>query len=92
MSSYLEMASDKIPAENMDIQMKNEQDLDALQQDIEMSGGSSGSYTSENKGIGHKSHSNGADENGKETAMIMESLDSCKRYDLILKLNSASDP
>ncbi|KAL8187728.1 UNVERIFIED_CONTAM: hypothetical protein K2H54_054697 [Gekko kuhli] len=72
------MADNKMPAENMDIQMKNEQDLDALQEDIEMSGGSNGNDTNENKATGHKSRSNEVDENEKETAMIVESLDSCK--------------
>ncbi|XP_054838947.1 period circadian protein homolog 2 [Eublepharis macularius] len=72
------MANNKIPAENMDVQMKNEQDLDALQEDFEMSGGSNENDTNENHSCGHKSHSDEVDENGKETAMIVESLDSCK--------------
>ncbi|XP_077205078.1 period circadian protein homolog 2 [Paroedura picta] len=85
MSSYLEMANDEMPAENMDIQMKNEQDLDTFQEDIEMSGGSNGNDTSENKTVGHKSRNNEVDENGKETAMIVESLDSCKSNELSSK-------
>uniref|UniRef100_A0ACB8FA72 Period circadian protein 2 n=1 Tax=Sphaerodactylus townsendi TaxID=933632 RepID=A0ACB8FA72_9SAUR len=59
----------------MDVQLKNEQDLDAIQEDIEMSSGSNGS---EDSSSGHKSRVNEMDENGKETAMIVESLDSCK--------------
>lgn len=92
MSNYLEMADGKMPAENMDIQMKNEQDLDVLQEDIEMSGGSNGNGANENEASGHKSPSNEVDENGKETAMIVESLDICKRYYLMLKLDCGFDP
>lgn len=75
MSDYLEMAN----AENMDIQMKNEQNLEALQEDIEMNGGSSANDASENYSSGHDSHSNEGEENGKEATMIMESLDCYKR-------------
>lgn len=86
MSTYLEMANDKMLADNMDFQMKNEQDIDALQEDIEMTNRSSGNDTNENDISGHDSHSNEGDENGKETAMIVESLDHCKRYYIILRL------
>ncbi|XP_061492707.1 period circadian protein homolog 2 isoform X2 [Rhineura floridana] len=74
MSDYLEMAN----AENMDIQMKNEQNLDALQEDIEMNGESSANDTSENYSSGHHSHINEGEKNGKEAVMIMESLDCYK--------------
>nr|XP_056706138.1 period circadian protein homolog 2 [Euleptes europaea] len=85
MSNYLEMANDKMPAENMDVQMKNEQDLDAVQEDIEMSAGSNGNDANENDPSWHRPCSNEADENGKETAMIVESLDSCKSNELSSK-------
>ncbi|XP_028586847.2 LOW QUALITY PROTEIN: period circadian protein homolog 2 [Podarcis muralis] len=78
MSDYLEMAN----AENMDIQMKNEQNLEALQEDIEMNGGSSANDASENYSSGHDSHSNEGEENGKEATMIMESLDCYKSSEL----------
>ncbi|KAJ6669318.1 hypothetical protein lerEdw1_008127 [Lerista edwardsae] len=78
MSAYLEMANNKMLADKMDFQMKNEQDMDALQEDIEMTSGSSGNDTNENDISGHDSHSNEGDENGKETAMIVDSLDHCK--------------
>lgn len=90
MSAYLEMTNDKI-AENMDFQMKNEQDIDVLQEDIEMISGSTGNDANENDTSGHDSHSNEGDENGKETAMIVESLDNCKRYYIIQKLTIYSD-
>ncbi|XP_066476293.1 period circadian protein homolog 2 [Tiliqua scincoides] len=82
MSAYLEMANDKMIAENMDFQMKKEQDMNVLQEDIEMTSGSSGNDTNENDTTGHDSHSNEGDENGKETAMIVESLDHCKSSEL----------
>ncbi|XP_053166982.1 period circadian protein homolog 2 isoform X2 [Hemicordylus capensis] len=85
MSAYLEIADDKMPTENMDIQMKNERNLDSLQEDIEMSGGSSGNDTNENYTSGQDSHSSEGDENGKETAMIVESLDGCKSNELSSK-------
>lgn len=84
MSAYLEMTNDKI-AENMDFQMKNEQDIDVLQEDIEMISGSTGNDANENDTSGHDSHSNEGDENGKETAMIVESLDNCKSSELSSK-------
>ncbi|XP_044288776.1 period circadian protein homolog 2 isoform X1 [Varanus komodoensis] len=76
------MANDKMIVENMDIQMKT---MDALQEDIEMNGGSSANDNHENYFNGHDSHSNEGEENGKETAMIMESLDCYKSTELSSK-------
>lgn len=64
----------------MDIQMENEQNLDILQEDIEMSGEMSTNDTNENDSSGHDYHSNEGEENDKETAVIMESFDYYKRY------------
>ncbi|KYO19959.1 hypothetical protein Y1Q_0021893 [Alligator mississippiensis] len=67
-------------AEETNIQTKPEQHQDALQEDIEMSSGSSGNDfsgndTNENYSSGHDSHGNESDENGKDSAMLLESLD-----------------
>ncbi|XP_013908830.1 PREDICTED: period circadian protein homolog 2 isoform X2 [Thamnophis sirtalis] len=79
MNNYLKTASDKIIVETMDIQMENEQNLDILQEDIEMSGEMSRNDINENYSNGHDSHSNEGEENDKETTMIMESFDYYKR-------------
>ncbi|XP_060539140.1 period circadian protein homolog 2 isoform X2 [Pantherophis guttatus] len=79
MSNYLKTASDKIIVETMDIQMKNEQNLDILQEDIEMNGEMSRNDINENYSSRHDSHSNEGEENDKETAIIMESFDYYKR-------------
>lgn len=60
--------------------MENEQNFDILQEDIEMSGEMSRNDINENYSSSHDSHSNEGEENDKETAMIMESLDYYKRY------------
>ncbi|XP_067395029.1 period circadian protein homolog 2 isoform X2 [Emydura macquarii macquarii] len=67
-------------AEEIGVQTKPEQHPDTLQEDIEMSSGSSGNAFSgndmnENYSSGHDSHGNESDENGKDTAMLVESLD-----------------
>uniref|UniRef100_A0A670XQ27 Period circadian protein homolog 2 n=1 Tax=Pseudonaja textilis TaxID=8673 RepID=A0A670XQ27_PSETE len=80
MTNYLKTASDKIIIETMDIQMENEQNLDILQKDIEMNGKMSTNDVNENYFSWHDSHNNEGEENDKETAMIMESLDYYKRY------------
>ncbi|XP_026557272.1 period circadian protein homolog 2 isoform X1 [Pseudonaja textilis] len=81
MTNYLKTASDKIIIETMDIQMENEQNLDILQKDIEMNGKMSTNDVNENYFSWHDSHNNEGEENDKETAMIMESLDYYKRSD-----------
>ncbi|XP_024077382.1 period circadian protein homolog 2 isoform X2 [Terrapene carolina triunguis] len=82
MSGYSEFANNhsQMIAEETDGQTKPEQHPDTLQEDIEMSSGSSGNDFSgndmnENYSAGHDSHGNESDENGKDTAMLMESLD-----------------
>ncbi|KAH0623996.1 hypothetical protein JD844_007245 [Phrynosoma platyrhinos] len=85
MSDYLEMANGKIMVESMDIQMKNEQNLSLLQEDIEMNGGSSANDASENYSSGHDCYINEGEENGKGTAMIMESLECYKSNELTSK-------
>uniref|UniRef100_A0A8C3XR30 Period circadian protein homolog 2 n=1 Tax=Chelydra serpentina TaxID=8475 RepID=A0A8C3XR30_CHESE len=81
MSGYSELANNhsQMIAKETDGQTKPEKHPDTLQ-DIEMSSGSSGNDFSgndmnENYSSGHDSHGNESDENGKETAMLMESLD-----------------
>nr|XP_020648834.1 period circadian protein homolog 2 isoform X2 [Pogona vitticeps] len=85
MSDYLEMVNGKMIVENMDIQMKNEQNLDVLQEDIEMNGGSSANDTNENYCNGQDSHNNEDEDSGKETAMIMGSLDCYKSSEFTSK-------
>lgn len=82
----MEMKNDQTIIVNMDIQMKNEQDLDAVPEDIEMSSGSSGNDIHENYSSGHDSPNSEGDETKKETAMIVEPLGRSKRYDVILVL------
>ncbi|XP_058044995.1 period circadian protein homolog 2 [Ahaetulla prasina] len=79
MSNYLKTPIDKIIVETMDIQMENEQNLDILQEDIDMSGEMSRNDINENYSSGHDFHSYVGEENDKETAMIMESFDYYKR-------------
>ncbi|KAG6925753.1 period circadian clock 2 [Chelydra serpentina] len=81
MSGHSELANNhsQMIAKETDGQTKPEKHPDTLQ-DIEMSSGSSGNDFSgndmnENYSSGHDSHGNESDENGKETAMLMESLD-----------------
>ncbi|XP_008104509.1 period circadian protein homolog 2 [Anolis carolinensis] len=85
MSDYLEIENAKMIVESTDIQMKNEQNLNVLQEDFEMNGESSANDANEHYSIGHDSHSNEGEENGKETAMIMESLECYKSSELTLK-------
>ncbi|XP_042313244.1 period circadian protein homolog 2 isoform X2 [Sceloporus undulatus] len=85
MSDYLEMANGKIMVESMDIQMKNEQNLSLLQVDVEMNGGSSANDANENYSSGHDCHISEGEENGKEMAMIMESLECYKSNELTSK-------
>uniref|UniRef100_A0A8C3LPG8 Period circadian protein homolog 2 n=1 Tax=Chrysolophus pictus TaxID=9089 RepID=A0A8C3LPG8_CHRPC len=59
---------------------KPEHSPEVLQEDIEMSSGSSGNdfsgnETNENYSSGHDSHGHESDENGKDSAMLMESSD-----------------
>uniref|UniRef100_A0A672U572 Period circadian protein homolog 2 n=1 Tax=Strigops habroptila TaxID=2489341 RepID=A0A672U572_STRHB len=59
---------------------KPEHSHEVLQEDIEMSSGSSGNDfsgndTNENYSSGHDSHGHESDENGKDSAMLMESSD-----------------
>ncbi|XP_014458372.1 period circadian protein homolog 2 isoform X1 [Alligator mississippiensis] len=82
MNGYSELANNhsQMLAEETNIQTKPEQHQDALQEDIEMSSGSSGNDfsgndTNENYSSGHDSHGNESDENGKDSAMLLESLD-----------------
>ncbi|XP_053895245.1 period circadian protein homolog 2 isoform X2 [Malaclemys terrapin pileata] len=82
MSGYSELANNhsQMIAEETDGQTKPEQHPDTLQEAIEMSSGSSGNDfrgngMNENYSTGHDSHGNESDENGKDTAMLMESLD-----------------
>ncbi|XP_074045777.1 period circadian protein homolog 2 isoform X2 [Macrotis lagotis] len=49
-----------------------------LHEDIEMSSGSSGNETNENDFSGHESPGNDSDENGKDSAMLVESSESHK--------------
>ncbi|NXC44955.1 PER2 protein, partial [Penelope pileata] len=67
-------------AEDSEIQTKPEHCPEVLQEDIEMSSGSSGNdfsgnETNENYSSGHDSHGHESDENGKDSAMLMESSD-----------------
>uniref|UniRef100_A0A8C0FLX0 Period circadian protein homolog 2 n=1 Tax=Bubo bubo TaxID=30461 RepID=A0A8C0FLX0_BUBBB len=67
-------------AEDSEIQTKPEHSHEVLQEDIEMSSGSSGNDfsgndTNENYSSGHDSHGHESDENGKDSAMLMESSD-----------------
>ncbi|XP_038271231.1 period circadian protein homolog 2 isoform X2 [Dermochelys coriacea] len=82
MSRYSEFAINRsqMIAEETGVQTKPERHPDTLQEDIEMSSGSSGNdfsgnYMNENYSSGHDSHGNESDENGKDTAMLVESLD-----------------
>lgn len=86
MSGYSALANDHthIIAEETDIQVKPEQHPDTLQKAIEMNSGSSGNVISgndmnENYSNSHDSHGNESSENGKEMAVLMESLDCHKR-------------
>ncbi|EMP33303.1 Period circadian protein like protein 2 [Chelonia mydas] len=82
MSGYSEFAINhsQMIAEETGVQTKPERHPDTCQEDIEMSSGSSGNdfsgkYMNENYSSGHDSHGNESDENGKDTAMLVESLD-----------------
>uniref|UniRef100_A0A803XWM0 Period circadian protein homolog 2 n=1 Tax=Meleagris gallopavo TaxID=9103 RepID=A0A803XWM0_MELGA len=68
------------PNPDSEIQPKPEHSPEVLQEDIEMSSGSSGNdfsgnETNENYSSGHDSHGHESDENGKDSAMLMESSD-----------------
>uniref|UniRef100_A0A8C3LPZ1 Period circadian protein homolog 2 n=1 Tax=Chrysolophus pictus TaxID=9089 RepID=A0A8C3LPZ1_CHRPC len=68
------------PSSYSEIQPKPEHSPEVLQEDIEMSSGSSGNdfsgnETNENYSSGHDSHGHESDENGKDSAMLMESSD-----------------
>uniref|UniRef100_A0A8C8RJ48 Period circadian protein homolog 2 n=1 Tax=Pelusios castaneus TaxID=367368 RepID=A0A8C8RJ48_9SAUR len=82
MNRYSELVNNysQTVAQETDVQTKPEQNPDTLQEDIEMSSGSggndfSGNDLNENYFSGHDSHGNESDENGKDTAMLVESLD-----------------
>ncbi|OXB83520.1 UNVERIFIED_CONTAM: hypothetical protein H355_006367 [Colinus virginianus] len=82
MSEYSGLASNhsQMIAEDSEIQPKPEHSPEVLQEDIEMSSGSSGNdfsgnETNENYSSGHDSHGHESDENGKDSAMLMESSD-----------------
>ncbi|XP_067158051.1 period circadian protein homolog 2 isoform X2 [Apteryx mantelli] len=82
MSEYSGLANNhsQMIAGDSEIQAKPEQSHEVLQEDIEMSSGSSGNDfsgndTNENYSSGHDSHGHESDENGKGSAMLMESLD-----------------
>ncbi|KAM9184131.1 period circadian protein homolog 2 [Mergus octosetaceus] len=82
MSEYSGLASshNQMIAEDSGIQTKPEHSHEVLQEDIEMSSGSSGNdfsgnETNENYSSGHDSHGHESDENGKDSAMLMESSD-----------------
>lgn len=86
MSEYSGLASNhsQMIAEDSEIQPKPEHSPEVLQEDIEMSSGSSGNdfsgnETNENYSSGHDSHGHESDENGKDSAMLMESSDCHKR-------------
>lgn len=86
MSEYSGLASshNQMIAEDSGIQTKPERSHEVLQEDIEMSSGSSGNdfsgnETNENYSSGHDSHGHESDENGKDSAMLMESSDCHKR-------------
>lgn len=92
MSDYSGLPSNhsQMIAEDSEIQAKPEHSHEVLQEDIEMSSGSSGNDssgndssgndssgndTNENYSSGHDSHGHESDENGKDSAMLMESSD-----------------
>uniref|UniRef100_A0A8C0FLG6 Period circadian protein homolog 2 n=1 Tax=Bubo bubo TaxID=30461 RepID=A0A8C0FLG6_BUBBB len=82
MSDYSGLANNhsQMIAEDSEIQTKPEHSHEVLQEDIEMSSGSSGNDfsgndTNENYSSGHDSHGHESDENGKDSAMLMESSD-----------------
>lgn len=82
MSEYSGLASNhsQMIAEDSEIQPKPEHSPEVLQEDMEMSSGSSGNdfsgnETNENYSSGHDSHGHESDENGKDSAMLMESSD-----------------
>ncbi|NWX90884.1 PER2 protein, partial [Nothoprocta pentlandii] len=82
MSEFSGLASNhsQMIAGDPEIQAKPEQPHEVLQEDIEMSSGSSGNDfsgndTNENYSSGHDSHGHESDENGKGSAMLMESSD-----------------
>ncbi|PKU38451.1 hypothetical protein llap_11242 [Limosa lapponica baueri] len=82
MSDYSGLATNhsQMIAEDSEIQTKPEHSHEVLQEDIEMSSGSSGNDfsgndTNENYSSGHDSHGHESDENGKDSAMLMESSD-----------------
>lgn len=91
MSDYSGLPSghSQMIAEDSEIQAKPEHSHEVLQEDIEMSSGSSGNDssgndssgndTNENYSSGHDSHGHESDENGKDSAMLMESSDCHKR-------------
>uniref|UniRef100_A0A672U6Z6 Period circadian protein homolog 2 n=1 Tax=Strigops habroptila TaxID=2489341 RepID=A0A672U6Z6_STRHB len=74
------LQTNQMIAEDSEIQAKPEHSHEVLQEDIEMSSGSSGNDfsgndTNENYSSGHDSHGHESDENGKDSAMLMESSD-----------------
>ncbi|XP_051482054.1 period circadian protein homolog 2 isoform X2 [Apus apus] len=82
MSDYSGLANNhsQMIAEDSEIQTKPEHSHEVLQEDIEMSSGSSGNDfsgndTNENYSSGQDSHGHESDENGKDSAMLMESSD-----------------
>ncbi|NWZ95410.1 PER2 protein, partial [Nesospiza acunhae] len=87
MSDYSGLPTDhsQMIAEDSEIQAKPEHSHEVLQEDIEMSSGSSGNDssgndssgndTNENYSSGHDSHGHESDENVKDSAMLMESSD-----------------
>ncbi|XP_040468856.1 period circadian protein homolog 2 isoform X1 [Falco naumanni] len=82
MSDYSGLAKNhsQMIAEDSEIQTKPEHSHEVLQEDIEMSSGSSGNDfsgndTNENYSSGHDSHGHESDENGKDSAMLMETSD-----------------
>ncbi|XP_030311895.1 period circadian protein homolog 2 isoform X1 [Calypte anna] len=82
MSDYsgLENNHSQMIAEDSAVQTKPEHSHEVLQEDMEMSSGSSGNdfsgnETNENYSSGHDSHGHESDENGKDSAMLMESSD-----------------
>ncbi|XP_051855393.1 period circadian protein homolog 2 isoform X2 [Antechinus flavipes] len=70
------------------------QNVDALQEDIEMSSGSSGNETNENDFSGRESPGNDSDENGKDSAMLVESPESHKSSNAfrLMIVKSAHNP
>ncbi|XP_044531598.1 period circadian protein homolog 2 [Gracilinanus agilis] len=65
-----------------------------LQEDVEMSSGSSGNETNENDFSGRESPGNDSDENGKDSAMLVESSESHKSSNAfsLMMVNSEHNP